>query len=168
MMERLYLIVVVDMFVLLDVVLPVQWRHRPAFPVLRIEKTDLDHDSTRVCLRDVVLQAPEILRVPVVEVEEVSARAVPGCLSARPRLNEISGSRRERIFEAKRALWLNEGRRINTRVVQPVRLERFEIGGVIEAPVDYRAIMFGGGDKNCRPSPQQIIVGVLGMRADRL
>jgi hypothetical protein len=83
-------------------------------------------------------------------------------------LNEISGFRREGIFEAKRALRLNEGRRINTRIVQPVRLERFEIGGVTEATVDYRAIMFGGGDKNCRPSPKQIIVGVLGMRADRL
>src|SRR5437773_8682065 len=100
MLERLHS-VVVDTAFTLDVVLPVQRRHGPTSSILCVEETDLDHNATRVGLCNEILESPEVLRIPFVQVEEVAARPVARRLTAGPRLDQVSGFGRQRIFEVK-------------------------------------------------------------------
>jgi hypothetical protein len=103
----------------LDIVLPVQRRHRPGTLVLRVEETNLDHDAARVRLRDEVLESAEILWIPVIEVEAVAARAVARCLAADPRLDQVFRFGRQRVVGVKGALWLDERGGVDARQFSP-------------------------------------------------
>ena len=121
MLECLDTVVVRAAFAL-DIVLPIERRHRPATLILRVEETDLDHDAARVGLCDEILEAPEILRIPAIQVKAVAARTVARRLAAGPGLDQVFGFGRERVIGMKCALRLDERRRVDARVVQPVGL----------------------------------------------
>src|SRR5690349_18221653 len=96
-----------------------QGRQRPGVGILRVEETDLDHDSALPGLADKILEAFEVLRIPPIQVKLIAADQIPWLIASRPRHSEAGRLGSERVAFNELSHRLEQRSRIDARVIEP-------------------------------------------------